>query len=98
MVPEGDETTDVTPGRSRTSTLLTGLVVGAVALVLLLVFVLQNDQQEDYELLWWDVTLRSGAALLLAAAFGAVAVGLVAAARVLQLRRAARRHRNLHHI
>lgn len=98
-IPVGDgDTADLAPSRSRASTLLVGLTVGAVAVVLMLVFVLQNDQQQSYELLWWDVTMRAGVALLLAAAFGALAVGFVAAARVLQLRRAARHHRNAHHV
>jgi uncharacterized integral membrane protein len=96
---DGDDVgTDVPPGRSRTSSLFTGLIVGALALVLMLVFVLQNDESQDYELLWWDATLRSGVAMLLAAAFGALAVGLVAVGRLLQLRRAARRHRHDHHV
>jgi uncharacterized integral membrane protein len=48
------------------------LIAGAVVLVLLLVFVLQNGDQVQVRLIAWDVDLRLAWALLIAAAFGAV--------------------------
>ena len=48
------------------------LIAGAVVLVLLLVFVLQNGDQVRVRLIAWDLDLRLAWALLIAAAFGAV--------------------------
>ena len=92
--PVGGDTTAeqaATPTRTRLSSTWTFVALGAVALVLLLVFILQNMQRENLEFLWFDFRLPMGVALLLAAAIGALLVVLVGASRLLQLRLAARR-------
>lgn len=58
----------------------------------MLLFVLQNGQKQDFELLWLDFTLPAGVAMLLAAIVGGLVVALLGLGRVLQLRLGARRH------
>jgi uncharacterized integral membrane protein len=48
------------------------LIAGAIVLVLLIVFVLQNGDQVQVRLIAWDLDLRLAWALLIAAVFGAV--------------------------
>ena len=67
--------------------------VGVVLLVAILVFILQNGQGARVRFLMVDGTLPLGMALLFAALLGALLVLVVGAARVLQLRVVARRHR-----
>jgi lipopolysaccharide assembly protein A len=67
--------------------------VGVVLLVAILVFILQNGQRVRVRFLMVDGTLPLGVALLFAALLGALLVLVAGAARVLQLRVVARRHR-----
>jgi uncharacterized integral membrane protein len=76
---------------SRAGGVWIGLILSAVVLVLLLVFVLQNRQPARIDFLWWAGTLPAGIALLFAAAAGVLLVAIPGSARILQLRRAARR-------
>ena len=48
------------------------LIVGTIVLVLLLVFIAQNDERVKVRIIAWDVDLRLAFALLIAAVFGAV--------------------------
>jgi uncharacterized integral membrane protein len=59
----------------------------------MLVFILQNNQLVRLRFLMVDATLPLGVALLFAALLGALLVLMAGAARVLQLRVVARRHR-----
>jgi putative membrane protein len=63
--------------------------IGVVLLVAILVFILQNGQRVRVRFLMVDGTLPLGVALL----FAALLVLVAGAARVLQLRVVARRHR-----
>jgi len=92
---EDDTTADpaTTPAHTRLSSTWTFAALGALVLVLLSVFILQNTQRENLEFLWLDFRLPIGVALLLAAAIGAVLIVLIGASRLLQLRLAARRRR-----
>jgi uncharacterized integral membrane protein len=74
---------------TRTSMVWTMVGIGVVLLVAILVFILQNGQRVRF--LMVDGTLQLGVALLFAALLGAMLVA--GAARVLQLRVVARRHR-----
>lgn len=88
---------DLAPRRTRTASLL-GFAIGALAVVvLMLVFVVQNDRSQRLEFLWLDFTLPIGVTVLLAAAIGGLLVGGVAIARTAQLRIGARRHRKAEH-
>jgi uncharacterized integral membrane protein len=81
--------------RTRTSSTFVMAVVGLVLALLMLVFVLQNDSRQHLELLWFDFTLPAGVAMLLAAVVGGLIVAMLGLGRMLQLRLAARRHRDV---
>ena len=83
--------------RTRTGTVFGGAVAGLVLTMLMLVFVLQNDERRPLEFLWFDFELPTGVAILLAAVAGALIVSSLALGRVVQLRLAARRHRQREH-
>lgn len=97
--PDRGPSADVARGKgikgTRTGTIWTGLVIGIVVLLLLLVFILQNLDQATLELFAWDFTLPLGVALLFAALAGAAIIALAGAVRILQIRRAAHRQRLL---
>jgi uncharacterized integral membrane protein len=81
--------------RTRLGGLWTVAILGAVILVLLLVFILQNGQRVEVHLFGahWNAPL--GVALLMAAALGLLLVVVPGAGRIFQLKRAARRlHRD----
>jgi uncharacterized integral membrane protein len=78
---------------TRTSMVWTMVGIGVVLLVAILVFILQNGQRVQVRFLMVDGTLQLGVALLFAALLGALLVLVAGAARVLQLRAVARRHR-----
>lgn len=79
--------------RTRVSGVWTAVAVGAVLLILLLIFILQNLQTVDVTYFGASGELPLGVAVLLAAAVGALLVLMVGAARILQLRTSARRER-----
>jgi putative membrane protein len=78
---------------TRTSMVWTMVGIGVVLLVAILLFILQNGQRVSMRFLMVDGTLPLGVALLFAALLGALLVLAAGAARVLQLRVVARRHR-----
>jgi putative membrane protein len=78
---------------TRTSMVWTMVGIGVVLLLAILVFILQNGQRVRVRFLMANGTLPLGAALLFAALLGALLVLVAGAARVLQLRMVARRHR-----
>jgi uncharacterized integral membrane protein len=82
------------PPRTRTSAAFKTTLAGAVVLVLLLVFILENTQSVKISYFGATGHVSLGIALLLAAAGGALLAALVGGARILQVRRfAKRRHR-----
>jgi uncharacterized integral membrane protein len=81
--------------RTRTSTVFVMAAVALVLALLMLVFVLQNGDSERLEFLWFDFTLPAGVAMLLAAIVGGLIVASLGLGRVVQLRLAARRHRQV---
>jgi putative membrane protein len=78
---------------TRTSMVWTMVGIGVILLVAILVFILQNGQRVRVRFLVANGTLPLGVALLFAALLGALLVLVAGAARVLQLRVVARRHR-----
>ncbi len=64
-----------------------------MVILLLLIFILQNDEQVEVSLFGANPDLPLGVALLLAAVLGALIVALLGTARVVQLRLTAKRHR-----
>ena len=84
------------PSRTRTSSLWTLTAVALLVLLLALIFISQNSESVDPEFLWFDFSLPLGVAFLLAMVLGGLLVVAIGAARVVQLRLAARRHRGAH--
>jgi putative membrane protein len=79
--------------RSRTGTAWLGICTAVAALVVLLVFMLQNTRSVGVTFLWMHGSVPLALALL-TAGLGAAVVALVfGQARIGQLRRVARRHR-----
>ena len=81
--------------RTRTGGLWVAVTGAAVVLLLLLIFILQNGQQVEVSFFGADGHLPLGVAMLLSAVAGALLVALLGAARIVQLRMVARRHRSV---
>jgi len=67
------------------------VLTAIVVLIFLLVFILQNGGNATIHFLWGEFNLPLGVALLFGAIGGALLVAVVGAARILQLRRQAKR-------
>src|SRR5579875_311552 len=81
--------------RTRIGGVWVGMALAAVVLLLLLVFILENGQSANNGYFGAHGHLPLGVALLLAALAGALLVLIPGTARILQLRKTARRHRKL---
>jgi uncharacterized integral membrane protein len=79
--------------RSRLGGAWVGLALGAVVLILLLIFILENGHKVDISFFGAHGHLPLGVALLFAAALGVLMVVIPGTGRIIQLRRTARRHR-----
>src|ERR1700674_4811977 len=79
--------------QTRLSGAWTAIVIGLVALVVILVFILQNQQTVQVTFLVFQGHLPLAVALLFALILGAVIVVAFGAARILQLRMVAGRAR-----
>ncbi|WP_406691520.1 lipopolysaccharide assembly protein LapA domain-containing protein [Saccharopolyspora sp. ID03-671] len=79
--------------QSRTGLLWTALAVAGVVLVFLLIFVAQNFVSVTVHFLGLQFSLPLGLALLFAAIIGGVLVWLAGTARMIQMRRAAKKAR-----
>lgn len=64
-----------------------GLSIGAVTLVLLLVFILQNQDSVRLQMFVWEWNFPIGVGMLIAAIAGALVMASVGAVRIIQLRR-----------
>jgi uncharacterized integral membrane protein len=71
----------------------TGLIAGAVVLVVVLIFIIQNAHSVNITFLGAHLQLSLAVALLLAAVGGALAMAAAGTARITQLRRIMRRNR-----
>jgi lipopolysaccharide assembly protein A len=93
--PGGHDSGEALPGerRTRLSGAWTAIVVGLVALVVILVFILQNQQSVEVTFLMFQGHLPLAVALLFALILGAIIVVAFGAARILQLRMVAGRTR-----
>jgi lipopolysaccharide assembly protein A len=98
--PEGasEATPATTPAQhtmkpTRISMVWTMVGIGAALLLAILVFILQNGQRVQVRFLMLDGSIPLGLGLTFAALLGALLVLNAGAARVLQLRHVARRHR-----
>lgn len=67
------------------------LILGAVVLIMLLIFILQNNVPADFAYLGWSFNLPLGIAMLFAALAGVLVTGLFGSVRLLKLGRRVRR-------
>ncbi|MEC3918628.1 lipopolysaccharide assembly protein LapA domain-containing protein [Nocardia sp. CDC153] len=74
---------------TRTGRVWLALASGALVLVVVLIFILQNTQRVVISFLGWDFEWPLGVALLFAVIAGILLMALVGGARIWQLRRAA---------
>ncbi|MGU3503074.1 LapA family protein [Mycobacterium sp. C31M] len=77
---------------TRAAALWSALIIGFLVLIVLLIFISQNTDPGTFHFLGWNWTLPLGVALLLAAVGGGLLAVLVGAARIVQLRIAARKN------
>jgi lipopolysaccharide assembly protein A len=78
---------------TRISGVRTGLIGGAVLLVVMLIFIIQNAHPVNISFLGAHLRLSLAVALLLAAVAGALLMAAAGTARITQLRRIMRRDR-----
>lgn len=78
---------------SRTARAWSAWIIGAVILIFLLVFIIQNADSTPVQFFAWEFSLPLGVTILLAAIVGALITALIGGARMLQMRRAARKGR-----
>ena len=77
---------------TRAGALWSSLIAGFLILILLLIFITQNTAETPFTFLGWHWNLPLGVAILLAAVVGGLITVAVGTARMLQLRRAAKKH------
>ena len=91
--PPPPQTPPRRPARTRISSVRTGLIAGAVALIVVLIFIIQNTHAVDISFLGAHLHLSLAVALLLAAIAGALVMAAAGTARITQLRHIMRRDR-----
>lgn len=79
-------------GFTRAAALWTALILGFLILIVLLIFITQNTASTPFTFLTWHWSLPLGVAILLAAVGGGLITAGVSAARMFQLRRAAKKN------
>ncbi|WP_327150430.1 LapA family protein [Nocardia sp. NBC_01329] len=77
--------------KSRVGNAWIALIVAALLGIVLLIFILQNSESADVEMLFWNFSLPLGVTILLSVIAGALVMALVGGVRIVQLRRAAHR-------
>jgi uncharacterized integral membrane protein len=77
---------------TRAAALWSALIVGFLILIFLLVFIMQNTDSATIHFFGWDWNLPVGVAILLAAVCGGLLTVAAGTARIIQLRRAAKRN------
>jgi uncharacterized integral membrane protein len=77
---------------TRAAALWSSLILGFLILIVLLIFIAQNTASTPFTFLGWHWNLQLGVAILLAAVCGGLITALVSAARMFQLRRAAKKN------
>jgi uncharacterized integral membrane protein len=88
----GAKPTEPAVGFTRAGALWSALIGGFLILIVLLIFITQNTGSAMFTFLGWHWSLPLGVAILLAAVVGGLLTVAVGTARILQLRRAAKKH------
>ncbi len=91
MPPVGAHPKEPAIGFTRAGALWSALIAGFLILILLLIFIAQNTTSTAFKFLGWHWSLPLGVAILLAAVVGGLITVAVGTARILQLRRAAKK-------
>ncbi|HLN70839.1 MAG TPA: lipopolysaccharide assembly protein LapA domain-containing protein [Streptosporangiaceae bacterium] len=81
------------PARTRISGMRTGLIAGTAALIVVMIFIIQNTHAVNITFLGAHLHISLAVALLLAAVAGALVMAAAGTARITQLRRIMRRNR-----
>ncbi|MEV4128702.1 lipopolysaccharide assembly protein LapA domain-containing protein [Nocardia sp. NPDC049707] len=76
---------------TRTGQTWVGLIVAALIGIVVLIFILQNLEQQRVDLFFWNFSLPVGIMVLLSVIAGALVMALVGGLRIFQLRRAVKR-------
>ena len=84
-------------GHTRISGMRTGLIAGFAALIVVVIFIIQNAHAVNISFLGAHLRLSLAVALLLAAIAGALLMAAAGTARITQLRRIMRRDRRQPH-
>lgn len=96
--PTDDEIAEHTPPSvnkvhfTRAAALWTAVIGGLLILIVLLIFIAQNTESAQFAFLGWRWQLPLGVAILLAAVCGGLIAALAGIARMVQLRRAAKKN------
>jgi uncharacterized integral membrane protein len=77
---------------TRAAALWSALIVGFVILILLLVFIMQNTDSATVHFFAWEWNLPIGVGVLMAAVCGGLLTVAAGTARIVQLRRAAKKN------
>ncbi|MEV3962354.1 lipopolysaccharide assembly protein LapA domain-containing protein [Nocardia sp. NPDC050193] len=77
--------------KSRVGNAWVALIVAALLGIVLLIFILQNSESTQVEMLFWNFSLPLGVTILLSVIAGALVMALVGGVRIVQLRRAVHR-------
>lgn len=77
---------------TRAGALWSALIAGFLILILLLIFIAQNTASTSFAFFGWRWSLPLGVAILLAAVGGGLITVAAGTARIVQLRRAAKKH------
>lgn len=77
---------------TRAAALWSSLIFGLLILTILLIFIAQNTASTSFAFLGWHWSLPLGVAILMAAVAGGLVTVLAGAARIFQLRRAAKKN------
>jgi uncharacterized integral membrane protein len=83
---------DPTAKFTRAGALWSALIAGFLILILLLIFIAQNTTDTAFTFFGWHWSLPLGVAILLAAVGGGLLTVAVGTARIVQLRRATKKH------
>jgi uncharacterized integral membrane protein len=82
---------------TRTAAVWWALIVGSLTLIVLLIFITQNLDETTIHFLGWRWNTPVGVAFLVAAISGSLITVMTGTARMMQLRRAAKKHMRTHH-
>ena len=82
---------------TRTAAAWWALIGGSLTLIVLLIFITQNLDGTTIHFLAWQWSTPVGVAFLVAAISGSLITVMTGTARMMQLRRAAKKHMRTHH-